>query len=114
MYDTTNIFAKIIKADLKCDKIYEDDDIISFYDINPQAPVHALVLPKQHYIDYADFLTKASSQNITHFFVKVEHITKLLKLESFRLITNQGVKSGQSIFHFHLHILGGRIMDNLV
>jgi diadenosine tetraphosphate (Ap4A) HIT family hydrolase len=114
MYDVNNIFAKIIQGQIPCKEIYQDQDVISFYDINPQAPVHALVLPKKAYTDYTDFMTKAESLEVVNFFSKLNHVIKLLDLKSFRIITNQGEISGQSIFHFHVHILSGIEMNNLI
>ena len=114
MYDSNNVFAKIISGDLTCNKIYEDDDVLAFFDLYPKAPVHAIVIPKANYIDYADFIEKASPSQVADFFTKIKHISDLLKLKSFRMITNKGSKSGQSVFHFHVHLLGGKQIDDLI
>jgi len=114
MYDSNNVFAKIIRGELGAKKIYEDQDIIAFYDLYPVAPVHALVIPKKQYKDYKDFVKKAPKEEIADLFIKIEHITHLLKLESYRLITNYGSQSGQSVFHFHVHIIGGQQITNLI
>lgn len=109
IYDQNNVFAKILRGELKVQKIYEDDDVLAFYDIAPLAPVHALVIPKGEYRDYSDFVTKATQTTIANYFQKINDITILLKLDidGFRLCTNRGKQSGQSVFHFHTHILGG-------
>jgi diadenosine tetraphosphate (Ap4A) HIT family hydrolase len=112
-YDDNNIFAKIIKGQALCDKIYEDEDVLAFFDAYPVAPVHALVIPKGQYLDYADFLTREKPVKVAHFFATIKHVSELLKLESFRIITNKGEASGQSVFHFHVHILSGKQIDNL-
>ena len=114
MYDKNNIFAQILDGRLKCDKVYEDDDVLAFRDAFPKAPVHVLVIPKKQYIDYSDFIQNAPSEYIAAFFSKVNHVIELLKLDSFRLLNNKGSRSGQSVFHFHLHILGGRTMSELI
>ena len=109
-YDENNVFAKIIAGQIPANKVYEDDKILAIHDINPVAPVHVLVLPKGHYIDYSDFIQKASAEEVTHYFSKLGEIIQLLDLnsKSYRLVTNKGQESGQTIFHFHTHIIGGR------
>lgn len=113
-YSKDNVFAKIIRGELPCNKVYEDDDILAFHDAYPQAKVHVLVIPKHSYIDYSDFLQKASKEYVATFFAKLQHVIELLKLDSYRLISNKGEVSGQSVFHFHLHILSGQKIDKLV
>jgi diadenosine tetraphosphate (Ap4A) HIT family hydrolase len=114
MYDPNNIFAKILTGQLKCSKVYEDDDVLAFHDAFPKAPVHVLVIPKKSYIDYSDFIKNATAKDVAAFFGKVHHVAEMLNLPSFRLLTNKGAKSGQSVFHFHVHILGGRTMSELI
>lgn len=107
MYDTQNIFAKIIRGEIPCQKIYEDDFILSFYDIRPKSKVHALVIPKLEVIDFTDFTAKANANQISDFFKKTSFIAnEILKLKSFKMGTNNGKESGQEVFHFHVHILG--------
>ena len=91
-YDDNNIFAKILRKEIPCKKIYEDNDVLCFYDINPQAPIHALLIPKGKYLSYEDFLQKADSEKITSFFKKINLITEKLKVTSsgFRIISNIG------------------------
>ena len=105
-YDKNNIFYKIIKGEVPCNKVYEDRNILSFYDINPKAPVHVLVIPKGEYVDFNDFINNAELFEVANFFNKVKDIADILKLESYRIVSNCGPEAGQVVFHYHLHILG--------
>ena len=114
-YNPENVFAKIITGKIPANKVYEDEHLLAFHDIQPAAPVHILVIPKGSYIDYGDFVSKASTEEIAYFFKKIDDIAKNLGLvDSYRLISNKGNRSGQSVFHFHVHIIGGRKIDNLI
>jgi diadenosine tetraphosphate (Ap4A) HIT family hydrolase len=114
MYDKENIFAKIIAGTVPSNKIYEDEKILAFHDIFPKAEVHVLVIPKGEYIDFEDFISKASPEDKIHFFNKVAEITKGLDLEEgYRLVTNKGVNGGQEVPHFHMHILGGKKLGGI-
>ena len=108
-YDDQNIFAKILRGEIPCDKVYEDDHVLAFNDIAPQASVHVLVIPKGAYLSQADFGANASEAEITAFYRCVSHIAKEKGLpeHGFRCITNTGEHGGQEVPHFHLHILGG-------
>jgi histidine triad (HIT) family protein len=116
MYDKNNVFVKIIGKDIPAEIIYEDDNLIAFNDINPVAPVHIIIIPKKEYIDYSDFILKASSDAIKDYFTKLAYIASLVGLDQdgYRLITNKGIKSGQSVFHFHFHIIGGKTISKLI
>ncbi len=116
MYIKDNVFAKIINKDIPSTIIYEDDNVLAFNDINPAAPVHVLVIPKKEYIDYSDFILKASSNEIKEYFSSLAHVASLVGLEqdSYRLITNKGEKCGQTIPHFHFHIVGGKPLSKLL
>lgn len=105
MYDKNNIFARIISGRLPCKKIYEDDFLIAVKDKNPAAPIHILVIPKDSYIDLEDFTMNAESEEISHYFKKVSEIAKTTGASEYRIISNKGEKAGQSVFHFHTHIL---------
>lgn len=114
MYDQNNVFAKIINGEIPAEKLYEDDEIIAIKDINPAAPVHILVLPKGQYIDFSDFVSRASAEKIQHYFKTIEkiaqeHISPREGEKNYRLVTNKGIKAGQSVFHFHTHILSGQL-----
>jgi histidine triad (HIT) family protein len=114
MYNPDNIFAKILLGKVPSKVIYEDQEVLSFYDAYPAAPVHAIVIPKGEYLDYDHFVNKATPLAVGYFFSAIPHIAKLLNLDSYRLITNKGASSGQSIFHFHMHIIGGVKLDTLI
>ncbi|WDM85629.1 histidine triad nucleotide-binding protein [Ehrlichia sp. JZT12] len=107
-YDDNNIFAKILRKELPCNVVYEDEFVLAFHDIYPQAPIHILVIPKDKYISFNDFI--GSSANITYFFSIVKKITHKFQLDKtgYRIVTNHGKQGGQVIPHFHVHILGGK------
>ena len=110
IYDKENTFAKILRGEIPCDKIYEDKYILSFNDINPQAKMHILIIPKDPYIDIADFLQNADFQYQTNFWSSVNTIIDDLDLRSkgFQIKTHKGKDGGQEVFHFHLHLLSNR------
>lgn len=115
-YDYNNIFAKIIKKDIKANVIFEDEYFLSFYDINPKAKIHALVIPKGCYTDYFDFYKRASNIEILAFNKGVNIVLEKLELikSGYRIIANSGVNGGQEVPHFHLHILGGNKIGAMV
>jgi histidine triad (HIT) family protein len=115
-YDSNNIFAKILRGEIPCKKVYEDDHVLSFHDIAPQAPSHILVLPKGPYRDMNDFAAKASPDEIAALFRAVGKIAKEQGLEEagYRVISNCGANGGQEVPHLHLHILGGRRLGRMV
>lgn len=115
-YDDNNIFAKILRGEIPCAKVYEDDHVLAFNDINPQAPVHILVIPKGRYISIADFGASAPAEEVSGFFAAVSKIAddKGLKTDGFRVIANTGLNGGQEVPHFHVHILGGRKLGRMV
>ena len=113
-YNKNNIFAKIIAGEVAAEILYEDDRIIAVKDINPAAPVHILVMPKGAYIDFADFASKASADEVQHYFKTIDIIAKENDAEEYRIVSNKGEKAGQSVFHFHTHILGGLTNTNLI
>jgi len=107
-YDENNVFAKILKGDIPNKTIYENEHMLSFYDIAPIAPIHALVIPKAPYTDFSDFHQNADNQTILQFYQGVEQtIQKLNVLNGYKIISNTGQDGGQEIPHFHLHILSG-------
>src|SRR5437763_958187 len=109
-YDDQNIFAKILRGEIPCRTVYEDEWVLAFQDINPQAPVHVLVIPRGKYCSFADFSASASEAEIAGFFRAVGKIAKMLGLEDsgYRLLANMGADAHQEVPHFHLHIFGGR------
>lgn len=115
-YDPGNIFAKILRGEVPCKKVYEDRWALAFHDIHPQAPVHVLVIPKGQYVSFADFSTQAPEEEIAGFMRAVGKIAKELGLEEagYRLLANMGANSGQEVGHFHVHIFGGRRLGRMI
>ncbi|WP_339861968.1 histidine triad nucleotide-binding protein [Paremcibacter congregatus] len=109
-YDSENIFAKILRGEIPCNKVYEDDHALAFHDINPQAPVHVLVIPKGAYISMMDFTAAAPAELITGFFRAVGHVARDLGLEDagYRMLANAGADAHQEVPHLHIHLFGGR------
>lgn len=106
MYDTNNVFAKIIRGELPSTKIYEDDYALAFQNIAPRAKTHVLVIPKGEYTDIYDFTSNAPAELQARFWNAVrETVDKLGMGDNFRAVANTGAGSGQSVFHFHLHIM---------
>ena len=115
-YDKDNIFAKIIRKEIACEKIFEDDEVLCFKDINPQATIHVLVIPKKPYISFSDFVNRANADEISSFFRKTKIIIDKLSLENqgYRIISNHGQDANQEVPHFHLHILGGENVGPII
>ena len=103
------LFCKIAAGEIPCNKIYEDDKILAFYDIDPQAPTHFLVIPKDH-IKSAAEIDVSNSQTIAYIYEIIAKLAKDLGIESFRVVTNCGDQAGQSVKHLHFHVLAGRDM----
>lgn len=106
------IFCKIIKGDIPCNKIYEDDEVLAFHDISPAAPVHFLVIPKKH-ISSANDITKENSILVAHIFEVINKIVKELNIcdSGYRIVNNCGEDGGQTVGHVHFHVLGGRNLN---
>jgi len=115
-YDSTNIFAKILRGEIPCKKVYEDAFAFAFEDIHPDAPVHVLVIPKGEYVSFSDFATNAPKELALGFFASIQKIVVQLGLEAkgYRLISNHGPDASQSVPHFHVHILGGKALGRLL
>lgn len=109
-YDPANIFARILRGEIPCKKVFEDEYALAFHDINPQAPVHVLVIPKGAYVSFDDFSAKASPAEITGFFRAVGEVARAqgVVAEGYRILANHGPDSHQEVPHFHVHIFGGR------
>lgn len=103
------LFCKIIRGEIPADKLYEDDDILAFRDISPQAPVHFLVIPKKH-ISGPDGVTAEDDQVIGKMIRIGEEVAGKEGVEQYRLVFNNGEQAGQTVFHIHMHVLGGRSM----
>lgn len=115
-YDQNNIFARILRGEIPCDKVYEDDHVLAFNDIAPKAPVHILVIPKGAYVSIDDFGANAPAEEIKAFYAALARIVaeKDLKASGFRTIMNTGLNGGQEVPHFHAHIIGGRALGPML
>ena len=115
-YDKNNIFAKILRGEIPCKAIDEDDHTLSFADINPQAPIHVLVIPKGAYTDWSDFAFHASDEEIVAFSRAISRVAELTGIveTGYRVISNIGPDSHQEVPHLHMHVLGGRPVGPLV
>ena len=118
-YDDNNIFAKILRGEIPCDKIYEDDFVLSFYDINPQKKIHALVIPKGKYVDLDDFSLNATQNEMVGLLKGINIVAKKLGISTevgkgYRAITNIGDDGCQEVPHLHFHLIGGEIIGKMV
>ncbi len=115
-YDTNNVFAKILRGEIPCQKVFEDDYVLAFPDMHPKAPVHILVIPKGSYKDMDDFTKQASPEEIAALFRATGKIARDNGLDKtgYRVISNCGLNGGQEVPHLHLHLLGGRHMGRMV
>lgn len=106
------IFCKIVKGEIPSQKVYEDEKVLAFKDISPEAPVHVIVIPKNH-IASVNELTEENSDIISHIFMTVKDIAQKLDLadKGFRVVTNCGKDGGQTVGHIHFHLLGGRTLQ---
>jgi histidine triad (HIT) family protein len=116
VYDPGNVFARILRGEIPCRKVYEDEHALAFHDINPQAPVHILVIPKGAYQSLEDFSAKASDQEIAGFIRAVGEVARSqgLVAPGYRILANHGLHSHQEVPHFHVHIFGGRPLGRMI
>ena len=103
------LFCKIVNGDIPSNKVYEDELCLAFYDIDPQAPTHFLVIPKAHIASVSEVNTDNAAV-VAHIFTVIAKVTRELGVESYRVVSNIGAQAGQSVFHLHFHVLGGRDM----
>jgi len=119
-YDDNNIFAKILRGEIPCNKIYEDDFVLSFYDVNPQKKVHVLIIPKGEYVDLDDFSSKASEKEISGLIKGISIVAKKIGVSNevkgggYRSLVNIGENGGQEVLHLHFHIFGGEKVGKMV
>ena len=119
-YDKNNIFAKILRGEIPCKKIYENKYVLSFYDINPQKKIHALIIPKGEYTDLDDFSSKASEKEISELIKGISFIAKKLNIsvssngKGYRALINIGENGGQEVPHLHFHLFGGEKVGKMV
>ena len=104
-YDKNNVFAKILRDEIPSKKVFENDDLLCFYDANPVAKVHVLVIPKGEYVNYSDFVSKAPADVVARFFKTIPEIAEKLGVKEYRLVSNCGKSAGQIVFHFHMHLI---------
>ena len=119
-YDKNNIFAKILRGEIPCKKIYENEDVFAFHDINPQKKVHVLVIPKGEYINLDDFSSKASNQEIIGLIKGISLVAKKIGVSDevkgggYRSLVNIGANGGQEVPHLHFHIFGGEKVGKMI
>jgi len=118
-YDDKNIFAKILREEIPCKKIYEDEFVLSFHDINPQKKIHALVIPKGKYVDLDDFIKKASPDEMVGLLKGINIVAKKLGIsidtgKGYRALTNISEDGGQEVPHLHFHLFGGEKIGKMV
>jgi diadenosine tetraphosphate (Ap4A) HIT family hydrolase len=115
-YDDSNIFARILRGEIPSKLVFENEWALAFHDINPQAPLHILIIPKGPYCSFADFSANATDAEIAGFMRAVGTVAKQLGLEApgYRLLANMGEHGGQEVPHFHVHLFGGRPLGRMV
>ena len=118
-YDKNNIFAKILRGEISCKKVYENDFVLAFYDVNPQKKIHALVIPKGKYIDLDDFSLKASSEEMVGLIKGINIVAKKLCISTevgkgYRALANISDHGGQEVPHLHFHLFGGEKVGKMV
>ena len=115
-YDDQNVFAKILRGEIPCNKVYEDEWALAFHDIAPQAPVHVLVIPRGAYVGWDDFSARARAEEIAGFVRAVGHVAREhdLVAPGYRLLVNLGAHGGQEVPHLHVHLFGGRPLGPMI
>jgi len=115
-YDRNNIFAKILRGEIPCNKVYEDEHALAFYDISPQAPVHVLVIPRGEYVSFDDFSAQAPPAEIAGFYRAVQRVAEQLDLvqKGYRVLSNVGRDGHQEVMHYHLHLFGGCDLGRMI
>ena len=118
-YDKDNIFAKILRKEIPCKKIFENDHVLSFHDVNPRKKIHVLVIPKGEYIDLDDFNNRASDQEIVALSKAITEVSKILGISTdmgkgYRSLTNLSEHGGQEVPHLHFHLFGGEKVGKMV
>jgi len=115
-YDDDNIFAKILRGEIPCDKVYENDHALAFRDINPQTPVHILVIPKGRYVSMDDFSANASEAEIAGLMRAVGHVAREAGIaeSGYRILANTGHDGLQEVPHFHVHVFGGKYLGRMI
>lgn len=115
-YDPTNVFARILRGEIPCKKVYEDEHALAFYDIAPQAPVHVLVIPRGPYVSFDDFSATAPADEVAGFYRAVQRVAAMLGLETggYRAVSNVGPDAHQEVQHYHLHLFAGCDLGRMI
>ena len=115
-YDSSNIFARILRGEIPCDKVYEDEYVLAFRDIQPQTPVHVLIIPKGGYSSFDDFSQAASDAEIAGFVRAAGRIAREqgVVADGYRILANHGRDANQEVPHFHLHLFGGKPLGRMI
>ncbi len=115
-YDESNIFAKILRGEIPCDKVFENDHALAFRDINPQAQVHVLVIPKGAYTSMTDFAAQASDAEMAGFVRAVGETAKAVGVteDGYRILANNGADANQEVPHLHIHVFGGQPLGRMI
>ena len=115
-YDRTNIFARILRGEIPCNKVYEDAHLLAFHDISPQSPTHVLVIPKGEYVSFDDFSQNASAEEIAALVRAVGQIAREQGVaeSGYRILANTGPAAHQEVPHFHVHLFGGRDLGGML
>ena len=115
-YDRNNVFASILRGDIPCNKVYEDEHVLAFHDISPQAPTHVLVIPKGEYVSLDDFAEKASAEEMAAVMRAVGRIAREQGVAAggYRMLANTGAAAHQEVQHLHFHLFGGRDLGGML
>ncbi len=116
VYDPNNVFARILRGEMPCRKVFEDEHVLAFHDINPQTPVHILIIPKGAYVSLDDFSATASDAEIVALARAVGHVARELGVAEtgYRVLANHGRDAHQEVPHFHVHLFGGRSLGRMI
>lgn len=115
-YDRNNVFARILRGEIPCNKVYEDEHVLAFHDIHPQSPAHILVIPKGEYVSLDDFSEKASAEEIAALIRALGRIARERGVadSGYRILSNTGPAAHQEVPHFHVHLFGGRDLGGML
>jgi histidine triad (HIT) family protein len=115
-YDRDNVFARILRGEIPCEKVYEDQHVLAFHDIRPQTPTHVLVIPKGEYVSLDDFSEKASAAEIAALIRALGHVAREhgVAQTGYRILANSGAAAHQEVPHFHVHLFGGRDLGGML
>lgn len=115
-YDDANIFARILRGEIPCDRVYENEHALAFRDVNPQTPVHVLVVPKGAYVSMADFSARASAAEIEGLVRAIGEVARIEGIEGagYRFLANHGADAHQEVPHFHVHVFGGGNLGRMI